>query len=387
MSSTSASCISDSSSMDSFFDFSVYSKSLNDLYNRLCNGRIIIPAHQRNYVWDTVRQMRLIEAILRRRALTGTILLRLLSDGKFSLEDGQQRLTTVKRFIENKFKVTVNGEEKNFKDLSDVQQQAFLTFSIPVEQYEGATDAEAIDIFVQRQGGAPLSTGDKLYAIKDLSKIVEYAYNTLLKKNSGLHERAKAVWGAKDGADKKRTRLLKAVALCSALAFGPNFMTQKWPDYQTSGILSKEVDETLVTEMLEKILTILENVQEAVPVNGKSKNKQFDPAFVTGYIACDLWTCSRQDDSVQALRNSVERWTQFLIRARQDPSNSLIKRVLHPQDDTARSWLPARWYGGVSRMKEYDLDAVGEPAESITIPESIDDEDDDYEDAASEESE
>jgi hypothetical protein len=376
-----------SSTTEYNFDFSVYSKTLGDLYNRLCSGRIIIPPHQRNFVWDLMRQIRLIEAIIRRRALTGTILIRLLPDGKFSLEDGQQRLTTVKRFIENQFKIVIDGGEKNFKDLTDVQQQAFLSFSIPVEQYEGATDAEAIDIFVQRQGGAPLSTGDKLYAMKDLSQIVEYAYNTLLKKNSGLHERAKLVWGAKDGTDKKRTRLLKAVALCSSLAFGPNFMTQKWPDYQTSGILSKEFDESIVTDMLEKILTILENVQEAVPVNGKSKNKQFDPAFVTGYIACDLWSRTNQIEKSRTHEQAIARWTEFLIRARQDPTNSLIDKVLHPQDDSARSWLAARWYGGVSRMYEYNLDDLPKQVR-VEIPTLTDDEDDDdYEDAASEESE
>jgi hypothetical protein len=380
-----------SSSMDSNFDFSVYSKTLGDLYNRLCSGRIIIPPHQRNYVWDLIRQTRLIEAIIRRRALTGTILLRLLSDGKFSLEDGQQRLTTVKRFIEDQFKIVINGEEKNFKDLTDVQKQAFLAFSIPVEQYEGATDAEAIDIFVQRQGGAPLSTGDKLYAMKDLSKIVEYAIKTLLKKNTGLHERAKLVWGAQDGPDKKRTRLLTSVALCSALAFGPNFMTRKWPDYQTSGILSNDVDESMVTDMLEKILTILENVQEAVPVNGKSKKKQWDPGFVTGYIACDLWSRSQHPDRSDMHEEAITRWTEFLIRARQDPTNSLIEKVLHPQDDSARSWLAARWFGGVSRMYEYNLDDEPQrivPTQvNVEIPTSTDDDDDDYEDAASEESE
>jgi len=152
------------------------------------------------------------------------------------------------------------------------------------------------------------------------------------------------------------------------------------------------VDESMVTDMLEKILTILENVQEAVPVNGKSKKKQWDPGFVTGYIACDLWTRRQQVDKPDTHEEAIARWTEFLIRARQDPTNSLIDNVLHPQDDSARSWLAARWYGGVSRMYEYNLD--DEPPRivltqvDVEIPSLIDDEDeDDYEDAASEESE
>ena len=375
--------------MELIFDFSFYTKTLKDLLQRRKDLRIIIPAHQRNYVWDQPRQDRLIEAIIRRRALTGTILLRLLNNGKFTLEDGQQRLTTIERYVADKFKVN----ERLFSELEPLVQQAFLTFTMPVEQYEGATDEEAIAIFVQRQGGAPLSCGDKLWSMHDLSPIVKFARSTLLVNKAGLHERAKAVWGAQNGADKKRTRLLTAVALCSALAFGPNFMTKKWPDYQTSGILSREVDEPAVIDLLEKIIRILEDVGRAVPTNGKHKKKQWDPAFITGYIACDLKQKPLDDHE-----RAIARWTAFLTYARQVNTRDVVDEVVHPRDDSARSWLAARWEGGAQRMYEFEIptlpaaapvpvDSVAHVMVPVAAPSEDDDEDDDEEDDGSDSSE
>jgi len=366
------------------FDFSFYTKSLKDLLQRRKDLRIIIPPHQRNYVWDLPRQERLIEAIINRRALTGTVLLRLLENGKFTLEDGQQRLTTIERYVAGKFKVN----EKLYSELEPLVQQAFMSFSMPVEQYEGATDEEAIAIFVQRQGGAPLSCGDKLWSMHDLSPIVKFARATLLVNKAGLHERAKAVWGAQNGADKKRTRLLTAVALCSSLAFGPNFMTKKWPDYQTSGILSRAVDEPVVIDLLEKIISILENVNKAVATNGKNKKKHWDPAFVTGYIACDL-----KQRPVEEHSEAIARWEAFLTYARQVNTRDIVDEVVHPADDACRSWLAARWEGGVTRMYAFEIpvrSAVqADAAAQAVIPVAgvSDDEDDDYDDNGSESSE
>lgn len=367
--------------MSDVFDSSFYTKTLKDLLQRVADQRITIPAHQRNFVWDQPRQERLVEALIKRRALTGTFLLRLLENGKFTLEDGQQRLTTVGRYVTDKFKVN----DKLFSELDPLIQQSFLSFNMPVEQYEGATDEEAIAIFVQRQGGAPLSCGDKLWAMHDLSPIVRFAFVMLLTKNVGLHNRAEAVWGRQSGADKKRTRLLTAVALCSALAFGPNFMTKKWPDYQTSGILSRQVNGPAVVDLLEKIIGILEEVGRAVPTNGRYKKKQWDPAFVTGYIACDL-----KQKAIEEHDRAIARWTAFLTYARQVNTRDIIDEVVHPRDDSARSWLAARWEGGVQRMYEFDLEAArtnpDAPAQ-VQQPPAEDEDDEEDDDGESETSE
>ena len=61
----------------------------------------ISPSFQRRFVWDKTRQSKLIESILLGLPLP-SIYLSQYSDGKLTIVDGLQRITTIKRFMENK---------------------------------------------------------------------------------------------------------------------------------------------------------------------------------------------------------------------------------------------------------------------------------------------
>lgn len=63
------------------------------------------PDFQRNFVWDKTRQSRLIESILLGLPLP-SIYLSQFEDGRLTIVDGLQRIHTIKKFYENKLRLT-----------------------------------------------------------------------------------------------------------------------------------------------------------------------------------------------------------------------------------------------------------------------------------------
>lgn len=84
----------------------------------------ISPSFQRRFVWDKTRQSKLIESILLGLPLP-SIYLSQYSDGRLTIVDGLQRITTIKRFMDNEL-VLCNMEYftecngKTYSELRDV---------------------------------------------------------------------------------------------------------------------------------------------------------------------------------------------------------------------------------------------------------------------------
>ena len=75
--------------------------SLRQIYDLIKYGDIeLSPDFQRNFVWDKTRQSRLIESILLGLPLP-SIYLSQYMDGRLTIVDGLQRITTIKRFLDN----------------------------------------------------------------------------------------------------------------------------------------------------------------------------------------------------------------------------------------------------------------------------------------------
>lgn len=112
--------------------YKVSSKDVSDLDSMMKKGELIYaPYYQRNFVWDMKDQIEFIETILLGYPCPEIF----IAEGKRDLErnikyihviDGQQRLTTIKRFINNEFPV----KEKYYKELSDEEKTKFLDYEI-----------------------------------------------------------------------------------------------------------------------------------------------------------------------------------------------------------------------------------------------------------------
>ena len=95
--------------------------SLAQISVMIDNGDInLAPAFQRNLVWDSFRKSRLIESILLRIPLPMFYFAEEL-EGRLTIIDGLQRISTIKEFMENKFPLKnlqylENCEGRYFKD-------------------------------------------------------------------------------------------------------------------------------------------------------------------------------------------------------------------------------------------------------------------------------
>ena len=101
-------------------------------------GKLTIqPEYQRNYIYaDGKRDVAVIESALKGYPL-GLIYFNKLDDGKLEVLDGQQRITSLGRFVKNKFAVKINGLEQIFDGLNKEKQDKILNTELLVYVCEG----------------------------------------------------------------------------------------------------------------------------------------------------------------------------------------------------------------------------------------------------------
>ena len=86
-------------------------------------GKLTIqPEYQRNYIYaDGKRDVAVIDSVLKGYPL-GLIYFNKVEGGRLEVLDGQQRITSLGRFVKNKFAVKINGLEQIFDGLNKEKQ-------------------------------------------------------------------------------------------------------------------------------------------------------------------------------------------------------------------------------------------------------------------------
>lgn len=100
------------------------------------NGKLVIqPEYQRNYIYaDGIKDVAVIDSILKGYPL-GLIYFVDTQDGKGTLEvlDGQQRITSIGRYVTNKFAIVdTDGKHKNFDGIAKDKQDLILNSELLV---------------------------------------------------------------------------------------------------------------------------------------------------------------------------------------------------------------------------------------------------------------
>ena len=110
-------------------------------------GKLTIqPEYQRNYIYaDGRRDVAVIESVLKGYPL-GLIYFNKVDGGRLEVLDGQQRITSLGRFVKNKFAVKINGLEQIFEGLNTEQQTKILNTALLVYICEGEGDAAETEI-------------------------------------------------------------------------------------------------------------------------------------------------------------------------------------------------------------------------------------------------
>ncbi|HRO75157.1 MAG TPA: DUF262 domain-containing protein [Crocinitomicaceae bacterium] len=125
----------------------------------------IQPEYQRNYIYaDGKRDVAVIESILKGYPL-GLIYFNKVADNNLEVLDGQQRITSIGRFVTNKFAIKENGMEQYFSGIAKDKQDLILQTKLLIYECEG-TESEIKEWFKTINiAGVPLNAQELLNAV------------------------------------------------------------------------------------------------------------------------------------------------------------------------------------------------------------------------------
>jgi 5-methylcytosine-specific restriction endonuclease McrA len=131
-------------------------------------GKLTIqPEYQRNYIYADgggKKEQAVIESLLKGYPL-GLIYFNMVAQDKFEVLDGQQRITSIGRFVANKFAIIDNRNQKNFDGLAADQQAKIRDAKLLIYECEG-TESEIKQWFETINiAGVPLNPQELLNAI------------------------------------------------------------------------------------------------------------------------------------------------------------------------------------------------------------------------------
>lgn len=121
--------------------------ALGYLYSLHLTGRLNVqPPYQRKYVWDNGKASKLIESILMNIPIPMIYLAQTL-DGDLNVIDGQQRLTSVFKFMSGDFKLSSmkvfpNLKGKSFKELEKKYQNIINDYTVRTNTFTADSDPE-----------------------------------------------------------------------------------------------------------------------------------------------------------------------------------------------------------------------------------------------------
>jgi len=133
------------------------------------NGKLTIqPEYQRNYIYASdggKREMAVIESVLKGYPI-GLIYFNKVSDDKVEVLDGQQRITSLGRFITDKFAIKdENGMEQYFGGMATDKQTKILETKLLIYECEG-TESQIKEWFrTINIAGVPLNNQELLNAV------------------------------------------------------------------------------------------------------------------------------------------------------------------------------------------------------------------------------
>ncbi len=130
-------------------------------------GKLTIqPEYQRNYIYaDGKKDVAVIDSILKGYPI-GLIYFNKVDDDRFEVLDGQQRITSIGRFVAGKFAVKdTNGHEQYFSGMAADKQSKIMNTTLLIYECEG-TESEIKEWFrTINIAGIPLNNQELLNAV------------------------------------------------------------------------------------------------------------------------------------------------------------------------------------------------------------------------------
>lgn len=141
-------------------------KPLDKLYTRR-NRYDLQPDFQRGEVWNSDKSRKLLDTIYKGWDIP-KIYLNVIDEETFEVIDGQQRLTAIFRFYDDKLELpndinSIGGY--TYQQLDDKSKDKFDDYEIDLVLIHEASEEEIRDLFLRLQLGVPTNTAEKLNAI------------------------------------------------------------------------------------------------------------------------------------------------------------------------------------------------------------------------------
>lgn len=188
-------------------------------------SELTVPDFQRKYVWDRIKASKLVESFLLGLPVPGTFLYKERVKPGYLIIDGQQRITSVVRFIKGTFdekvfrlqNVNERYEGKAFSDLSDDDQFKLRSSTLRatiIQQINPDDDTSIYQVFER------LNTGGVNLNPMEVRQCVSYGpFVSVLKELNELNWWRKILGQPKID---KRLRDVELVLRCLALSDGEN---------------------------------------------------------------------------------------------------------------------------------------------------------------------
>ena len=167
------------------------------------SGKLVIqPEYQRNYIYaDGKKDVAVIESVLKQYPL-GLIYFNKVDEGKFEVLDGQQRITSLGRFVTNKLAIIDdNGIPHKFDGLAKDLQERILNTKLLIYECEG-TESEIKEWFKTINiAGVPLKNQELLNAIFSGPFVTRCKEEFSNSKNANIQKWSAYISGAVDRQD------------------------------------------------------------------------------------------------------------------------------------------------------------------------------------------
>ena len=233
-----------------------------------------IPKHQRCFVWEIKTQQKLIQSVFKSYPIPFIILIR-HADNTFSIQDGQQRATTLKRYYTDKFACDIDdsGIEKKYSELSMDERFQFITYQIGCDTYlESQIEPhEIVDIFMLLNQGKSLTDNEKYYARMDSSPFLR-DYKQIISMPEFQNDIA--LFMGKPGKSKTRSGLSDIIGAFIAINYkDPPCLTSSY--YKNGEKMDKAINEEskqLIINFLRQYFRMLHQVIDPITHNPKKKN-------------------------------------------------------------------------------------------------------------------
>lgn len=344
-------------------EYDSVTKPVHELIEKIKNGTLILrPKYQRNYIWSHDKRVSFITSCYKNIPCPSVGVNSVVKDGKqlWETRDGQQRLTTLLDFMNDKF-TDVSG--RKYSKLSPIEQNYIRDYKIVVTYTLNATLDQEIEMFDVLQDAKPLSRGERLHAKQfGNNPLLHFTLTMLMKTEAGVvgdyYNQAERVWGKiKCGDESKRHKeLSNLTALMNGIVHGwsesdKNYgITEKYEELR--GNLSKPISETMIIDankVLKELFQIYEEADARKPLYGKEHNKNLGIQKAIGnFTGAIVYSLKANPNDWERIR---EEWVEFIVKYRND--NTLLKTIIHNNLSSSSSWNEERWITTYEKVREF----------------------------------